>query len=383
MNAISRAELQLLGSRTAAVQVSLFMPAHRTGAREDPIRLRHWLAQAEAGLREHGLSAPEIERLLGPARQRAQDSGFWRQRGDGLAMFIGPEFLRILHLPLSFHEQLILAPRFFIRPLLPLLTGPGAYYILALNHDSVRLMACDGRDLRTLELPGLTGERAEALQTESPGKQVSPRVVGAAPAGGAHMPAMFYSSGGEIHVREQTVQFFHHIDKALHPYLRDAPAPLILAGVEHLTALFRETSRTPGLVNEGIAGNADALDGRTLQARARQVLEAERLGRRDAALAHYQHLAGSRRATHDIRAIVPAACQRRVETLFVEADRLLWGRFDPSAQTAAVHHDGPRPGDEDLLNLAVIETLWHGGEVWPVAAEMLPGGEPAAAILGD
>lgn len=383
MNTFSRAELQLLGSRTARAQVSLFMPTHPANSREDPIRLRNWLAQAETALMAQGLSAAEAGQILNPVRDRAGESGFWREGGPGLALFAGPDFLRILHLPLAFKEQLVIAPHFFVRPLLPLLAGAGAYYILALGQDSVKLLHFNGRDLRAVDLPKTARSRTGALQAEIPGKQVSPRTAGTAPAGGARPPALFYSSGGEVNVREQTVQFFHQVDKALRERLRDEPAPVILAGTDPLLALYRETSRAPGLAAEGIAGNAAGWSSQDLQTRAAAILEAERCERRARALDHYGRLSQTRRASHDIRAIAPAACQRRIETLFVEDEAVLWGHFDPAARAVAVHHDGQRPGDEDLLNLAVIETLWHGGEVWPMAAGALPGGEPAAAILSD
>jgi hypothetical protein len=36
---------------------------------------------------------------------------------------------------------------------------------------------------------------------------------------------------------------------------------------------------------------------------------------------------------------------------------------------------------EDLLNIAALQTLSHGGEVWITGQDRIPGGGPAAALL--
>ncbi len=61
----------------------------------------------------------------------------------------------------------------------------------------------------------------------------------------------------------------------------------------------------------------------------------------------------------------------RVESLFVAVGHQQWGTFDPDTHRAYLHPSA-EPGDEDLLDLAVVQTLLHGGNVYMVNLEEMP-----------
>jgi len=44
-------------------------------------------------------------------------------------------------------------------------------------------------------------------------------------------------------------------------------------------------------------------------------------------------------------------------------------------------HETEEPGDEDLLDVAAIQTVLNSGTVYAVKAEEVPGGGPAAALF--
>ena len=110
------------------------MPAHRGGSEENPIRWRKHLAEAEERLVKAGCRAAEVKELLAPARRLLEDVAFWKNQSDGLAVFLAPQFLRLFRLPLAFQDRVIVANRFSIIPLLPLLTG-----------NSITLIGSDGK----------------------------------------------------------------------------------------------------------------------------------------------------------------------------------------------------------------------------------------------
>jgi hypothetical protein len=66
--------------------------------------------------------------------------------------------------------------------------------------------------------------------------------------------------------------------------------------------------------------------------------------------------------------------------LFVAVGIQVWGHFDPSTNTVHVHQD-PEPGDEDLLDLAAIQSILNGGTVYVVEPEQVPDHAPLAALL--
>lgn len=72
------------------------------------------------------MRTPDIERLLQPASKILQrDGDFWKHQAGGLAIFLGTKFSRVYRLPVEFEPLVQVSSRFFIRPLLPLLSGSG------------------------------------------------------------------------------------------------------------------------------------------------------------------------------------------------------------------------------------------------------------------
>jgi hypothetical protein len=69
-----------------------------------------------------------------------------------------------------------------------------------------------------------------------------------------------------------------------------------------------------------------------------------------------------------------------VETLFVAVGEQIWGRHNSDNLTIQVHQEH-QPEDEDLLNLAAVQTFLNGGTVYAVETEKVPDGNPVAAIL--
>ena len=122
--------------------VSIFMPMHRSGpeTQQDPIRFKNLLREAEERLITQGLPAPEAKQLLESAQKLLQGDLFHQHQNDGLAMFLSVEMFRYYLLPFVFKELVIITHRFHIKPLLPLLSGDGRYFVLALSQNKIRLL---------------------------------------------------------------------------------------------------------------------------------------------------------------------------------------------------------------------------------------------------
>src|SRR5439155_17315203 len=87
------------------------------------------------------------------------------------------------------------------------------------------------------------------------------------------------------------------------------------------------------------------------------------------------------RGSTQLDQILPAAHTGRVETLLVNADAQIWGRFVPQSGQTQVHEE-PQTGDEDLLDRAAVETyLNSGGAVHALSQHEMPNGSPIAAVF--
>lgn len=367
--------------------ISLFMPTDRTGVegQQDQLRIRRLIRQAESLLKSNAqLHTAQVEDLLAPLRALLGDHRFWRHASDGLAIFRSPQVFRALRLPASFREQVAVGNHFLLRPLLPLLTFDGRFYILALSHNAVRLLACSHDSASELPLPEqVPASLADFLggeERENNLESHSSASFGTVGKGGRH-PAIFHGQGVGIDTeKDDLLRYFQRIDRGLHPLLKDETAPLVLATVEYLLPIYRQANSYPHLLERGIAGNPDRLKAETLRSKAWTLVEPIILQTRQEAAVQYRDLLETGRASHTLSEIIPAACYGRVASLFVAQDREQWGAFDAASNTLQTHEQ-PQPGDEDLLDLAATQTLLHDGAVYAVAQSEMPDTSPLAAVF--
>ena len=278
---LSRESLQPLIETQDGPCISLFMPTDRTGVEgpQDQLRIRRLIREAESLVRDKAqLHSAQVEDLLEPLRALPDDKQFWRYVSDGLAIFRSPKVFRLLRLPSSFKERVVVGDHFYLKPLLPLLTYDGHFYILALSQNAVRLLSCTHDSASELKLPEqVPASLAEFLQGEERENDLqshSSASFGTVGKGGRH-PTIFHGQGvGTDDEKDDVLRYFQHIDRGLHDLLRDETAPLVLAGVQYLYPLYQEANSYPHLLGQGIAGNPDKLKAETLRGKAWAIVRA-------------------------------------------------------------------------------------------------------------
>ena len=381
MSVLGRDELKALMAPSTDLCVSLYMPTHRTweDTRQDPIRFKNLLRLAEERLIENGMRTVDVRTQLQPAQQLFDSPTFWQHLSDGLAMFITPNVFRHYRLPFPFQELVVVTERFHVKPLLPLLSGDGQFYILALSQNGVRLLQGTRYSVSEIELEDIPGDLAETLRHDDRGQplqfhtRVSARSSGPAP--------IFFGHGiGGAEDKRAIVRYFRQIDRGLRDLLRDEQAPLVLAGVDYLFPLYREANSYRQLFDEGMAGNPELMAAEDLHTQAWAIVQPHFLKAQHEAAAAYERLLGLGRASGDVETVVSAAYNGQVERLFVAVGVQCWGTFDPTTR-AVQWHSEEQAGDEDLLDLAAIHTLLNGGTVYAVAPEYVPDIRPLAAIF--
>ena len=381
MELLSRQELIGLTERRGKPSVSIFMATHRAGAgtEQDPIRLKNLLGGAEERLIAGGIRGPEARKLLAPAQELWEDGLFWQHQSDGLAIFASEELFRAYRLPVRFEEIVVVTGRFHIKPLLPLLSGDGRFYVLALSQKSLRLLQGTRFSVSEIELEGVPDSLADALKYDDPERQLQFHT--GTPAGPGGRGAMFHGHGATASEKKDDIlRYFRQVDKGLQDLLPGEGLPLVLVGVDYLLPIYREANTYRHLMSAGIEGNPEALSAEELHVRAWASVQPHFEGARLEAIARYRQLAGTGLASDDIRVVVAAAYHGRIDTLFVAVDQQQWGAFDRETNSIDVH-DAPEPTDNDPLDSAAVQTLLHGGTVYAVALEDVPGNSPLAAIF--
>ncbi len=361
--------------------VSIYLPTHpiTPESDQDRIRLKNLLDEAERQVLVTGVRAPVARELLAPARELLEQGEFWSYQSDGLALFLAPNWSRTYRLPVAFAELVLVGERFHVKPLIPLLAADGRFYVLALSQNEVRLLQGSRQRVELVQLNEVPQSLAEVLKYD---ELEGSKQVYIAARGGHGAAAVFHGHGGGKEVdRIQQERFVRAVDAGLHEIFRSDRAPLVLAGVTYLQAMFRQQTRYPFVLGEGVDGNPEELRPDELHARAWTLVQpvfAEAVQTAsDRYLAAAGQGAGAVAAVDDV---VRAAVEGRVDTLFVPAGDQVWGAVDAGTHEVVLH-DERRPGDEDLLDLAAVQTLSQSGTVFAVPAEDVPGTGPAAALL--
>lgn len=381
----TRENLRDLMAKETEACISIYMPTFRAGRKTEqgPIRLKNLLKQAEQYLLDLHFRNPQIRTLLEPAEALLTTGLFWQHQSDGLALFLSPAGLLSYRVPLSFDELVVVSKRFHLKPLFQLLTGDGLFFVLAISQNAVRLLECTRYGCDTIDLAGIPTSIAQALQFDDPEKQLQFHTGTSAPDAGRGRSAIFHGHGaGSDDAKTNLLRYFRSIDQGLQKLFQDRQAPLVLAGVEYLLPIYREANHYPYLIEEAIEGNPEELSDKTLQEQAWNLMEPIFRQAQDKARMDYERLSKSKSnwSSRDLEKIVSASLAGRVETLFVAMGVQQWGRFDPQTGTAQLHEEA-RPGDEDLLDLAAIQTFLNGGTVYARDPNEMPDDSQAAAIF--
>jgi hypothetical protein len=381
MELFPREELKTLVKRREGPCISIYMPTHRAfpETKQDAIRFKNLLREAEDRLKGAGLRSPEARRLLKSAKTLINDVLFWQHQSDGLAAFISSDGFYHHRLPLKFDELLVVTDRFHIKPLLPLFSHEGRFYILALSQNEVRLFQCTQYRVKEVEIENVPRSLKDALKYDDPEKQLQFHTR--TPTSAGERATMFHGQGvGKDDTKENILRFFRQLDQGLSALLGKENAPLVLAGVDYLFPIYRDANSYPKLMEKGITGNPEGLNGEELQKQAWGIVEPYFLNAHEEAIAKYKQLAGSGRTSNSVKEIALRAYDGRIDILFVVVGIQQWGVFDPEKHAVHLHHK-PELRDEDLLDFAGVCAYLNGGTVYALKPEKMPDETPLAAIF--
>lgn len=364
--------------------VSLYMPVNRFGneTAQNAIRLKNLLNQARKELAALKMPQAEVENLLRPIQTMQEGAHQWSAFGDGLCLFCSPGFFEEITVPVHFEEQLIVGPRFHVKPLVRALAEDGRFFVLALSQNKARFFSGSRFNVQEVEVEGLPEGLAEILSGESYERNVQFHTRTPPGRGdGERRAAMFYGqSDTEVEEREKVLQYFREVDRGLHELLREEKHPLVLASVENIMPLYRHANSYPHLLREGVEGNPDRMSAQEIHEKAWTVVEKYLLDREKDATHRYRELRGGHAVAEDVSDAVRAAWQARIDTVFVPSGQKVWGAFNPDTNEIRFEPE-TRNGSEDLLNFISVHTLISGGSVIAVPPERMPVSAPVAASL--
>lgn len=358
--------------------LSLYMPTHRQHPDnlQDPIRFRNSVKALEKSLKENR-SDQEIDELLVPFHALAADTAFWNRTLDGLAVLAARGLFRTYRLQRAVPERTVIADSFHIKPLLRIIQSADRYRVLGLSRGKASLFEGNRDVLDEVDLPtGMPhtpddapeGEDRRERATRHYGKAVSGKMT-------QHGTDLKQDA-----IDNEAETFFRAIDRAiLEGAGQSEPVPLLLAALPENHHRFRRISRNPSLAAAALYANPESISSDEMRQRAWDLVKPYYLERLHGLTDAYNAARAHQAASGDLSDIGAALAAGRVQTLLVDADRVVRGRFEPDTGTVTFDEANESQVD-DLLDDLAEATLRAGGEVVVVPSSAMPTETGAAAV---
>ncbi|MBE9079011.1 hypothetical protein IQ241_17195 [Romeria aff. gracilis LEGE 07310] len=378
MPIFSKNDLQKLMNVQADRCLSIYMPTQVAGpeTRQNPIRFKNQLSRAEQLLMQEGLSEEETAEFLKPIVRLEEDYAFWQHQGQGLALFLAAGQTLTYQLPIAVESLVTVTPQPQVKPLLPLLTDDGQFYVLAASQNQVRLFQATHYSIQAVDLGDTPASLETALKYDDPEDQLQSHS-----GSGGGSQAIFHGQGvGTNEDKTNVLRFFHKVDHGVQNILQGQTAPLVFIGVDFLFPVYQEANTYPHLLDEAVATNPDNLSAEELRDRAWSLIEPHFHQAQETALTQYGNLQSADQSTDELAEIVAAAHTGQVDTLLLAPQTQRWGHYDAQSRQLE-QHDQQTADSEDLLNLAAMQTLLNGGRVLMVERDRMPNGGDIAATL--
>ena len=359
--------------------VTLFLPPYRPAEQSKPsgVILRSWIQDLSHRLEQIRIGDAEAAAVLAPIASLAEDPAFTHGSHSGRVIFSSPDLFRQFELTEPVRASWTIGGCFEIRPILNELNFPSQYFVLKLSTQRVELLRATALTMESVVLPkGVPSTLEATMAFEPPDHDLENRSA-AGPSTGAMRGVRFGTGSGRETGHTYVADFYKAVDKGIHQLLRDGKTPLVLAGVEEDTTLYRGISTYPGLVEKSVGGDSGgAQTNADLLRHASAILHFSMADEAARDLMEARERLGPGRSSMDLEIILSAAAEGRVSRIYI----------DENAEKTGVFLDVKRGtrrnwGGEDLLNVAAVDTILHGGMAFALPTSQMPTHAAVAAIF--
>lgn len=362
--------------------VSIYIRTHRNGSAEnqylDKTALKNELKKAKEDLKLFQLDDTEAEEYLKEATALLDNSDFWKDQSDGLALFIYNNQVNYYLLPAKFKNYTFVSNHLFLKPLSVMLKSEGRHFIMNLSIGNITFYEATQHSITPINIEGLIPQSLE----ESVGSETEESTI-QHHSGNGKGDAIFHGHGkGEGSEKKvELLKLFRDVNNGLMKMINDEDVPLILACVDYLYPIYKEANTYNHLHDQFISGNHDYTEPIELKERSWKIIQPMFDKKKAASLENFDLAQSNGNGSDNLEKIVPAAVAGRISDLFYVANEEVWGLYDSTKHEIRID-DVHKTANTDLVNMAIEETIKHGGEVYKLQkGEMKGANKPMMAVM--
>lgn len=382
MELLTKELIQELLSADQAPCLSLYMPTHQKHPEnlQDIILFKNLVHQMEESLMQK-YSSVEVQKYLEPVKALLNNNDIWNHTLDGLAVFSADGIFKVVRLHKSVEELAIVADSFHTKPLRQYLQSVDHFHVLGLTLHDIRLFEGNRHSLSEVELTADTPKTiTEALGDELTAKHTTVDSYGGI--GGESSP-MHHGHGGKKEETEKDAErYFRVVAGAIYEhYSKPSGWPLILAALPEHHSLFQKVNKNPLLLSKGIAINPSSVSPDTLAKMAWEIMEPEYNLKLETLVDRFEQARANGKGSDDYKEVAVAAVEGRVDTLIVEADRIIAVRVTNLVTGNTQKKDLSNPKVDDLLDDLGELVIKMGGQLMVLPPDKMPSETGLAAIF--
>lgn len=382
MELLTKELIQELQAVDQAPCLSLYMPTHRKHPEslQDIILFKNLVRQIKESLLQK-YSTDDVLKHLEIFESLAEDNNIWNHTLDGLAFFSAEGVLKVVSLHKSVEELAIVADSFHTKPLRQYLQSLDHFYVLGLTLRDFRLFQGNRHTLTEVEISAGTPKTiTEALGDELTDKHTTVSSHGGS--GGDSSPMHHGHGGRKDETEKDTERFFRVVANTIQEqYTKPSGWPLILAALSEHQSVFQKVNKNPLLLPNGIAINPSSVSPDKLANMAWEIMEPEYNQKLDNLVAVFEQARANGKGSDDYKEVAVAAVEGRVDTLIVEADRIIPVRITNLVTGNTQKRDLSNPKVDDLLDDMGELVMKMGGQVVVLPTDKMPSETGLAAIF--
>ncbi|WNH07781.1 hypothetical protein [Thalassobellus suaedae] len=373
MPLLSKKEIAELHQINQENCISIFIPTHRAGKEvlqeKDALSLKVQLQDVKKKLAKKGIHKTTINTITAPVQQLIDNTLFWRQQSDGLAIFIADNYFKTYTLPIYFEAFNYIANAFYLKPLMPLFVGDGRFYLMNLEIGKVKLHECTQHSITEISIDDLIPENIQdsvGYDYEDKNLQFRTQQSGA-------VQAIFHGQEAATGKRKNEIKtYFRAINDGIKPLLKDEKTPLIIASQDYLFDIYKEANTYSNLYDKNINTNLKVTNILDLHELAWEKISPIFDQKRKDKIARFLEVQGTGKTAIGIERILPKAFQGKIDTLFCENLADIFGSYKLENDTVSVTETEENDTTISLMNLAAIKTFLTGGAVYLLDKETMP-----------
>lgn len=353
--------------------ISIFIPTHRAGKKvleqEDALVLKNELKDVKIKLSERGIQNDIITKMVRPVQDLIDDSSFWREQSDGLALFIADGFYEKHTLPIYFEAFNYVSDSFYLKPLMPLFVDDGNFYLIILELSNVKLYECTQHSFTEYIIDDLVPESIQdrvGFDFEEKNLQFRTQQAGIGQVMYHGQEAATGKSKNEIK------KYFRAINDGLQTVFKEQNRPLLIASQEYLFDIYKGVNSYPNLMQENCKVDLTAASIFEIHESAWEIMVPIFDQKKKDKIALFLDAEGTGKTAIGIVKILPTAFSGKIDTLFCENRADIFGTFKEENEMVIATASEENNNTISLMNRAAIQTFLKGGSVYLLDKEEMP-----------